>query len=1509
VNKATPTTNWTAPAAITYGTALSATQLNATASVAGTFIYLLPSGTRIYPGTVLTAGTQTLWAIFAPTDTTDYISAGAAVSLTVNKATPVITWATPSAITYGTALNATQLNAAINAAGSFTYSPAFGSIPAAGTQTLSATFTPTDTTDYNSTTATTSLTVNKATPAISWATPAAITYGTALSTSQLNATASVPGSFTYSPAFGSVLAAGTPTLSATFTPTDTTDYNSTTATASLTVNKATPTITWATPAAITYGTALNTTQLNASASVPGTFSYSPASGTVPAGGTRTLSATFTPTDTTDYNTATASITLTVNKATPAISWATPAAITYGTALSTTQLNASASVPGTFSYSPASGTVPAAGTRTLSATFTPTDTTDYNTATASITLQVNKATPTITWSTPAAITYGTALSTTQLNASASVAGAFSYSPTFGTVLTVGTQTLSATFTPTDTTDYNSTTATASLTVNKATPTITWAMPAAITYGAALSATQLNASTSVAGTFAYSPASGTVPTAGTQTLSVTFTPTDTTDYNSATATASLTVNKATPTITWATPAAISYGTTLSTAQLNASAVMPGSFVYSPAAGTIPTVGTQTLSVTFTPTDTTDYSTVTKTVTLTVSRATPTITWSTPSAISYGTVLSSTQLNATANVPGSFTYSPAAGNTMSTVGTQTISATFTPTDTTNYTTATASVSLTINKATPEIVWPTQPAVSYGTTLNDSQLNASVPSSGVYSQVAGGVVYYLPGTFVYSPAFGTILSTVGTQTLSVTFTPTDTTNYTTATATATLQVNKATPAINWATPAAISYGTALSSTQLDATAAGYNGAALPGAFVYSPASGTVPEAGAQVLSTTFTPNDTTDYNPVTAIVTLTVNKAALATPTINWTPPAAISYGTPLSSTQLNATANYGGTTVPGTFEYMPAAGEILDSGSQTLLVAFFPDDSSTYSTAGDSVQITINPSASDSPQTFYSYCIPDISNNYCSSLGYSGTAPGYDGVGNLKNSIDSVTGSWSFSYDTLNRLTTAQNTSTTSTSAQYANNWGCWVYDAFGNRLSQSMSTTACGSSPPLTSWTQYNGTVNGTNNNQMSATNQNGNQANGYDASGDVTNDGTNQYLYDGEGRICAVRSEPMPNNYTMTQYIYDAEGARVAKGAIATWSCDTTTNGFTPTASYILGLSNEQLTETDGQGQWQHTNVYAAGTIIATYDQVSNPLYTNGGTQPAKVPALHFQLEDWLGSRRVQTNINGTVEEWYVSLPYGDGLIPIPNPGCLPANNCYSEDATEHHFTGKERDSESGNDYFGARYYASTMGRFMSPDWAAKAEPVPYAKLDNPQTLNLYAYMRNNPLGGTDPDGHCDLCQKLYNAATGNGWKTDEQVAQKGVNNNVVLVQTSSIPGNKDTKEPDNESVRHVTYTPTKIENGVLKGPVSTDPSDPKVKVSLWESNNGGSYEQQGTTNGSGKDRILTGAGMLSTPVDQHWSVNGERVQVVVGKNADGTVQTTWQLHVDRSGDVPKFTPVSTPAPE
>jgi N-acetylneuraminic acid mutarotase len=431
-----------------------------------------------------------------------------------------------------------------------------------------------------------------------------------------NSTALSSGSATINIPAG-LLALGSDTFTATYTPDSSSSiiYNSATGTSSaVTVSPVTPTITWPTPAAITYGTALSTTQLNASSTVAGTFVYTPASGTLTAG-SQTLSVTLTPTDTTDYTTATATVTLTVNKATPAITWPTPAAITYGTALSTTQLNASSTVAGTFAYTPAVGTVLTAGSHTLSVTLTPTDTTDYTTATSTVTQTVNQATPTITWATPAAITYGTALSATQLDATSTVAGTFAYTPAVGSVPNTGAQTLSVTLTPTDTTDYTTATATVQLTVSKAAPAITWPTPAAITYGSALSATQLNASSTVAGTFAYTPASGTVLTAGSHTLSVTLTPTDTTDYTTATSTVTQTVNQATPTITWATPAAITYGTALSATQLDATASVPGTFVYSPAAGTTPAVGSDTLSVTFTPTDATDYTTATASVTLVV------------------------------------------------------------------------------------------------------------------------------------------------------------------------------------------------------------------------------------------------------------------------------------------------------------------------------------------------------------------------------------------------------------------------------------------------------------------------------------------------------------------------------------------------------------------------------------------------------------------------------------------------------------------------------------------------------------------------------------------------------------------------------------------------------------------------------------------------------------------------------------------------------------------------------
>jgi hypothetical protein len=118
----------------------------------------------------------------------------------------------------------------------------------------------------------------------------------------------------------------------------------------------------------------------------------------------------------NYNNATGTVSDVIEKARPTITWATPAAITYGTALSNTQLNATTNVPGNFAYNPSSGAVLGAGAHQVLVTlFTPTDSTDYTTANATVYVDVNKATPIIVWGSPADITYGTALGDTQLNA--------------------------------------------------------------------------------------------------------------------------------------------------------------------------------------------------------------------------------------------------------------------------------------------------------------------------------------------------------------------------------------------------------------------------------------------------------------------------------------------------------------------------------------------------------------------------------------------------------------------------------------------------------------------------------------------------------------------------------------------------------------------------------------------------------------------------------------------------------------------------------------------------------------------------------------------------------------------------------------------------------------------------------------------------------------------------------------------------------------------------------------
>jgi hypothetical protein len=228
-----------------------------------------------------------------------------------------------------------------------------------------------------------------------------------------------------------------------------------------------PTLDWAL-APVLYGTALGPEQKTATANVDGTFSYSFTDGEIPTAGHHLLTANFTPADTVHYTTASMMADLTVQQATPTVTWNQPTPIGYGTALSAAQLNAQASVPGSFVYSTAAGVLLDAGTYTVTASFTPSDTVDYTTATTSVSLQVNQATPTVNWNNPADIDSGTALGPAQLNATASVNGEFVYTPAAGTVLNVGAgQQLSTLFVPANG-NFSSVTKTVTINVKQTIP---------------------------------------------------------------------------------------------------------------------------------------------------------------------------------------------------------------------------------------------------------------------------------------------------------------------------------------------------------------------------------------------------------------------------------------------------------------------------------------------------------------------------------------------------------------------------------------------------------------------------------------------------------------------------------------------------------------------------------------------------------------------------------------------------------------------------------------------------------------------------------------------------------------------------------------------------------------------------------------------------------------------------------------------------------------------------------
>ncbi|HEY6249912.1 MAG TPA: RHS repeat-associated core domain-containing protein [Candidatus Angelobacter sp.] len=274
-----------------------------------------------------------------------------------------------------------------------------------------------------------------------------------------------------------------------------------------------------------------------------------------------------------------------------------------------------------------------------------------------------------------------------------------------------------------------------------------------------------------------------------------------------------------------------------------------------------------------------------------------------------------------------------------------------------------------------------------------------------------------------------------------------------------------------------------------------------------------------------------------------------------------------------------------------------------------------------------------------------------------------------------SQSFTYDALNRLISAQNAGTDCT--QHTVN-GLTEY--WGN----SYDYDAWGNllQKNVTKCSAENLSVAALVNNQLVGYS--------YDSTGNMTHDATtgNNYSYDQENRINGTAG------YT---YTYDADGNRVEKS-----------NGSTGTLYFYM--SPGIVAESDLSGTLKSEYVFFDGGRAARRDLASG--------------AVSYYFSDRLKTAAVITDSAGTIKEDEDFYPWG-GELPFVN-----------NDPNKYKFSDKERDAETGLDYFGARFYGNALGRFTSPD----PKMISKQRMLDPQQWNMYSYTANNPLKYVDPDG-------------------------------------------------------------------------------------------------------------------------------------------------------------------------
>jgi RHS repeat-associated protein len=310
-------------------------------------------------------------------------------------------------------------------------------------------------------------------------------------------------------------------------------------------------------------------------------------------------------------------------------------------------------------------------------------------------------------------------------------------------------------------------------------------------------------------------------------------------------------------------------------------------------------------------------------------------------------------------------------------------------------------------------------------------------------------------------------------------------------------------------------------------------------------------------------------------------------------------------------------------------------------------------------------------------NLTYNYADANGHNN-----GNVMSITNVVDS-TRTQNFTYDSLNRLSTAQTASTYSTS--HANCWAeTYTYDVVGN-LKSVAAPSGTYPTNPYGGCVQESGFTNAmTGNNQISGF--------CYDASGNLLKQSaapcpSPTYVYNAENQLTSTVG---------VTYTYDGDGKRVMKSS---------------GTIYWYGTNSDPLMETDLSNNLQTAYLFLNGKRAGRYLSTGE---------------VDFYFADSLGSSRYVFSLaGGNDSDFY---PFGGERVI--STGTL---NHYK-------FTGKERDSESGLDNFGARYDSSQYGRFMTPD-----DIGPGQHPEDPQTWNMYSYVRNNPLNLTDPMGQytCD----------------------------------------------------------------------------------------------------------------------------------------------------------------------